>query len=77
MPRNAKKLSKIIHTYLAERYFYTQLNGQPEAFGRSQEEVADMVTASPGSSGHGFGLQQARVTSLNHTRPGLLPWERQ
>lgn len=30
MPRNAKKLGKTTHTFLAERCFYTQPNGQPE-----------------------------------------------
>lgn len=38
MPRNAKKLGKITHTFLAERWFYTQLNRQSEPLAGAKRE---------------------------------------
>ena len=77
MLTNAKKLGKITHTFLAERCFYMQPNGGPEAFSRRQGKQLVWSQLHQGPQPGRFGLEQAWVSSLDRTRPVLFPWELQ
>lgn len=73
MQTNAMKLCEITHTFLIVRYFYTLLNGRPEAFSRRQRTqlVRPQLHHSPQAGW--FGHQHR----LHHMRSGLFPWEPQ